>query len=271
MSRAFAMTFASDESSSTNAHHVDDITQSVTTVCDNTATSHTDVTTIPAVGDKADVFWPLHNELYFGIVAEEQDGSQTSLYDDVGIKTLNFSIKIWCYVSSAKLLSSKVCSICFKSDALAVLEDMLYYFGNWSFMRYQAQAFPNYGMKNAYLAEEADFIKTVRAILLAQVPSDTNIIASHTVYKVKTNGDQSLKLKARIAPSGNEDSYRDNVCSDCSICPPSGFRIVASIVLLHQWRVANINVKTAFLRTGDAQRHVYVIPSAESDYRNTCL
>lgn len=62
-----------------------------------------------------------------------------------------------------------------------------------------------------------------------QVPNNANIINSHTIYKVKINEDKPMKLKARIAPHGNEDSLKSVLKSDCCICCPTGLRIVVMI------------------------------------------
>lgn len=144
-------------------------------------------------------------------------------------------------------------------------------FGNKTFLRYQAQAYPDSVLLEAYTAEESDFKRTVNIIPLAEIPTNANIISSHTIYKIKVNDDQSLKLKARIAPHSNEDSLQFSLRSDCSMCPPLGFRIIASIASICKWRLSKLDVKTAFLQTGEANRDVYVVPPVESNDRNRFL
>lgn len=95
------------------------------------------------------------------------------------------------------------------------------------------------------------------------------MISSHTLYKVKQNDDRSLKLKARIAPHGNEDNLKDVLTKDCSTCPPTGLRILESIASLHGWNVYKADVKAAFLQTGKAYRDVYVRPPRESHMKAT--
>lgn len=65
-------------------------------------------------------------------------------------------------------------------------------------------------------------------------------------------------------PHGIEDSSSLLLRSDCSMCPPSSLRIIASIASLCKWRLTKIYVKTAILKTGEAQRDVYVFPPFES-------
>lgn len=55
------------------------------------------------------------------------------------------------------------------------------------------------------------------------------------------------------------------------MCPPSGFRIIASFASLRKWRLTKLDVKTAFLQTGAANRDVYVVPPQESNDRYKVL
>lgn len=94
--------------------------------------------------------------------------------------------------------------------------------GNRSFLRHHAQGFDQAPMVNAYREEEKKFLLNVRQVPRDAVPKTANIIGSYTVYKLKVNDDDNLKLKARIAPHGNEDSDKENLHTDCCMCPPIG-------------------------------------------------
>lgn len=98
-----------------------------------------------------------------------------------------------------------------------------------------------------------------------------NIIGSHTLYKVKQNDDGSLKLKARIAPHGNEDDLKDVLNKDCSTCPPTGLRMLESVASPFGWTVYKADVEAAFLETDEAQRDVYVLPPRKIQTRATHL
>lgn len=148
---------------------------------------------------------------------------------------------------------------------------MAKHFGNKSFMKHQAQGFDQFPIVNAFQREQDKFLKTVRPVLKNKVPAGSNIIGSHTLYKVKTNNDGSLKLKARIAPHGNEDDLKFVLNKDCSTCPPTGLRILESIASVHGWRVYKADVSAAFLQTGKAERDVYVRPPRESPAKTTHL
>lgn len=49
------------------------------------------------------------------------------------------------------------------------------------------------------------------------------------------------------------------------MCSPVGMRILLSTATKQKWRLTKLDVKTAFLQTGQAERDVYVIPPRESD------
>lgn len=80
-----------------------------------------------------------------------------------------------------------------------------------------------------------------------------------------------MKLKARIAPHGNEDSMKYQLRSDCSQCTPTGIRVLLSLATLYEWRISKIDVTSAFLQTGHAERDVHVRPPAESYQRKWFL
>lgn len=52
-------------------------------------------------------------------------------------------------------------------------------------------------------------MKTVREITNQNVLSESKIISSHTKYKEKQEDNGCLKIKARIAPNGNEDGLKN--------------------------------------------------------------
>lgn len=71
-------------------------------------------------------------------------------------------------------------------------------------------------------------------------------------------------MKARIAQHGNKDTEKSRLKTDSAVCPPTGIRILLSLASTFQWRLAKIDFRSVFLRTGTAKRDLYVIPSRES-------
>lgn len=101
-----------------------------------------------------------------------------------------------------------------------MLAPMLQFFGNRSFMRHEAQGFPEDVIYNAFDKDEHVCKRTVQQVPLADVLDRANILASHTIYKVKFCDDSSLQLKARIVPHGNERDLHGEHRNDCAMCSP---------------------------------------------------
>lgn len=102
-------------------------------------------------------------------------------------------------------------------------------------------------------------MKKVRVVYKTDITKHSNIIYSHTIYKIKTNDDKTLKLKSRIAPQGNQDRIKMDMRSDCNLCFPCGLIISLSIASLKCVRVRKADVKSAFPQNDQAKRDVYVI------------
>lgn len=224
----------------------------------------------PGTGDRISVYWPLDDQYYSGTVNSiDPNGSHVIHYDDDEIETLNLSNESWKFVSTNSVVASTTAfNRVLESNEQEVLGDIFESFGNRSFLRYQAQSFDQAVLYNSYKKEESDFLRNVKIVPRSSVPKSANIIGSHTIYKVKVTDDKSLKLKARIAPHGNEDSDTENLHTECCMCPPIGIRIISTVATVRKWRIIRADAKTSFLQTGPAGREVYVIPPAESNQRH---
>lgn len=204
-----------------------EINKTEETVPDHNADNSPSTSVAPEVGDHVEVFWPLDKSHYAEIVAEEQSLQKPKLYDNGGVETLYFSNETWSYVSSAQLISLSATTLQLERKVNHVLAQLLEHFVNRPFMRLQAQAFLQFCLAASYRDEKLSFKKTVKVILLANAPGNANIIVSHVLYEMKVNDDMFSKLKVLIAPHGNANSAKLLSKSDCSICPPTGFRNVA--------------------------------------------
>lgn len=148
-----------------------------------------------------------------------------------------------------------------------VLSDMLTHFGNRSLLQFQAQGLPKYVTTKAFAEEEEPFKKSVTEIHASKVPADSNVISSHTIYKIKVGYNGERKLKARIAPHGKEDSLKLHLHYDCSQCAPTGVRLIFSMATIFKWLRSKDDLKSDFLQTGRDERDVYVHPLSESEQR----
>ena len=148
-----------------------------------------------------------------------------------------------------------------EQEALNQFQDR---FKSKEFLIHQAEGLPSYILSKSYRDEENAFVNQCIRVHKSDVPRNANVIRSHVLYKIKTRDDASLTCKARIAPHGNEDRDREHFRTDSACCPPVGIRILFSLSVMFQWYLTKIDVKSAFLQTGSAQRDVYVIPPKES-------
>lgn len=198
----------------------------------------------PSIGENVSVYWSLDKVFYPGTFhSEEDDGHLNIHYDDGGKECLDMTKEVWKYTESLSASSSTLTPElelkCAESD---VLSSMVDYFGNKPFFRHQVQGFDQYVLFNSYQTEEETFLNTVRPFPHNKVLSDANIISSHTLYKVKMNDDGSLKMKARIAPHGNEEEIKILLAKTVLPAHLLGF---ASLSLLHHSMVGHCTKLTA--------------------------
>jgi len=168
------------------------------------------------------VFWLDDDKYYPGTIKSATDDGRFDVHYDDGDKECLGKFSSTVQANTSSVPSELEVS----STEPTVLSSILEHFGNKSFLKHQAQGFEQFPLINAYQREEGTFLKTARIIPKDKSTSGANIIGSHTLYKVKHNDDGSLKLKARIAPHGNEDDIKHMLNKDCTICPPTGLRIV---------------------------------------------
>ena len=150
-------------------------------------------------------------------------------------------------------------------------ENLLLYkdrFKSKEFLRHHAQGLPSSVIENAYTAEEDSFLQNCERVHYSDVPANANVVSSHVIYKVKDLDDHSLHCKARIAPHGNKDSEKDGLRTDSSSCPSFGIRLLLFVCTILGWFLTKVDVKSAFLQSGRANRDVYVIPPRECRNRS---
>lgn len=136
---------------------------------------------------------------------------------------------------------------------------------------HQGQGFSIYMLQKAFATEEESFKRIVGIVTRSFVLKIVNLISSHLPYKIRIDENNALKLKALITPHGNEDSIKQKLRTNCSMCAPLDVRIFIFIGTIFKWRLYCVDVKSAFLQTGPAESSVYVIPSQASGDRVKCI
>ena len=107
----------------------------------------------------------------------------------------------------------------------------------------------------------------------SSIPNNANVIGSHFVYKIKEDYEPGLKtmtykLKARLCVHGNHDDKKDIMRSDAAVVSHFGFRLIYSISVTHGMRLAKLDIKGAYPRSGEAKRQIYVRPPTEMGLRS---
>lgn len=148
-----------------------------------------------------------------------------------------------------------------------VLKQMREHFGNKTFMKHEARVFEQFSICNSYSKEEESFMKNLKLKSKDKLPKGADNINRNPLYKVKQEEDETLKLKSRIDPHGNQDIMRLDSNTYCATCPPTDLRIMESIASLNKWTVHKADVTAAFLQTGLAKIDVYVRSPLEIRYK----
>lgn len=97
------------------------------------------------------------------------------------------------------------------------------------------------------------------------------MINSHSLNKIKTNGDGSMKLKARVARYGIENRLGEEFSKDYTVWLSPKFGIVEYIASLKTFTVYKADVKPPFLQTDAAYRHIYTSSRQEKVGREAVL
>lgn len=153
-------------------------------------------------------------------------------YDDGDIKTLKMTNETWRVCT--KLATDSIYTHRLLSIASKVTKKICDAFSDKPYILHQAQAFPAYALLSAYEAEEAISKQRVYCTHIDDVPQSASDISSHTVYKIKSDDNRNMQLKARISPQGKECSSKDFMESDCAMCSPTGIRFIFSIAALNR-------------------------------------
>lgn len=89
----------------------------------------------------------------------------------------------------------------------------------------------------------------MQCVPISDVSHNANTISSHIAYKIMTANDDSLRLKARIAPHENEDSVKHLMKSDSAMCSPMRIRILLADEALKRRTVSRADITSTLLQT----------------------
>lgn len=220
------------------------------------------------------IYWPIDNQYYDGRIISAENNVQLNIqYNDGDVESIDLNNEDWkLYKSLAEnssMVTNSATELQVDFSTSEVLSSMVEEFVNKPFLKHQSQNFEQFLLIKSYKEDEESFLMTVKVIPRNNVTYKSNLISIHTLYKVKKNDDGSLKLKARIAPHGNEDNLKDVLNKDFSTCPPTVLRIVESISSFHIFTAYKGDVKAAFLQTGKSDGYDYLRPPRENQMKST--
>lgn len=150
------------------------------------------------------------------------------------------------------------------TDEGAVLLDIKALIGAEQVTRGRLEGIPAWIIEKSLCIEHEDNWKEAYiSVPENSVPRSENIIASHVVYKVKTDEKGGLKLKARICPHGNRDRLKDDVRKDSSTAQFDVIRLALSMAAGMNAVLGHVDIKGAYLQSGPIKRTIYVRPPRE--------
>lgn len=148
-----------------------------------------------------------------------------------------------------------------KSNYMAILHDIKDKIGTGQVTASAIAFAPSWIIEKAMRAEhDENWTGAYEEVAEAGLPKTANIISSHVIFKIKTNDDESLKLKGRIVVHGNRDAEKDMVRSDCAAADMMIVRMMISLATILGFNMATADIKGAYMQSGPIQREVYVRP-----------
>lgn len=164
------------------------------------------------------------------------------------MKFLDMSSETWKYptviMSKTSELNRTMKLSAREGEMISKLSDK---FGNKPFLLHQIKFHEQFSIVDEYSTEEQTYLKSVRPVPKKKVPGHAEMFSSHKMYKLKYNEDGSLKLKARIAPHGNEDDLKKVLKKDCTTCPKTELSIFESVFSTIRVERSQGRVPVAFL------------------------
>jgi transposase InsO family protein len=90
------------------------------------------------------------------------------------------------------------------------------------------------------------------------IPKHANVIGSHILYGIKEKDSGDRELKARLVIWGHVDKDKDKVPKETVVANVEALRFILAMSVIKKWSLFKVDVKGAFLQSGDSPRDVYV-------------
>ena len=166
-------------------------------------------------------------------------------------------------IGSIDVLPPPSLPIDLKSTEQKLLYDIKQVIGDKPVSEFRLQFAPRWLIDKAINNEKQNYklAKAYEEVPLSSLAKDANIITSHHFFEVKFDGLlEMLKLKCRLVPHGNKDRDKESLRTDSATAQFPIIRIVISTSVILGFKLAFIDIKSAYLQAGDLPRLIYVKP-----------
>ena len=89
------------------------------------------------------------------------------------------------------------------------------------------------------------------------------IISTHWICTLKETP-QGIIPKTRLVARGLEEYNKDDLAKDSPTCGAEALKLILAIIVQNRWRLASMDIKTAFLQGYTLSRAVYLRPPKEA-------
>lgn len=161
------------------------------------------------MGKRIQVYWPIDDKYYpYVIVKIDDNGKHHIQYDYDDKKIINRDEERWEHDLPSVLRNNTSILTSLASTESDVTNLMFYELGSRPYLINHVSVFEQFPLVNPDEFEKSSLLKHLRRVSRNDVLDNANISNSHKIFKIKTNDDVSLAMKARIAPEANENSCK---------------------------------------------------------------
>lgn len=149
------------------------------------------------------------------------------------------------------------------SSEQKILKEILHVIGKNPTTEFHLQGAPRWLIDKSMATEKESYKReeAYRGVKLQDLPCGSNIISSHHFFQIKHDEEEEkLKLKCRLVPLGNRDQDKDEVRKYSATAQFRTIRLVLSIEVILHFRTATLDIKSAYIQSGEFRRDVFVRP-----------
>ena len=161
-------------------------------------------------------------------------------------------------------ISSRLTRPTLQSDEQHILSKFYGIVGKSQITRKSMEGLPSWIIQNAINREiEQNWTDAYEEVKETDVPRNANVISSHIVYALKSEENNTKRLKARLCPHGNRDQEKGNIRTDSSNAQFMVIRLLISLSTILNFTIGCVDIQGAYMQSGPITRELYVRPPRE--------